>query len=81
MAGEIKISITEVVFDSGPMATIRFRLDDRQVEVPVSPEIKAYFDAQFVRPNPTAQQRRRMGTLLNLMRAAYQKGWKDAVGE
>ena len=77
MAKETTISITEVTIQSGKTAHIRFELDGKVIRVPIDATIKAYFDSQFVRPNPTSQQRQRFGTLMNLLRAAYKKGLAD----
>jgi hypothetical protein len=54
-------------------ATINFDLDGRKVSVPIDAEVKAYFNSQFVRPNPTPEQRKRFSTVMNLLRAAYLK--------
>jgi hypothetical protein len=81
MAREVNISVTEITIRSGRTATITFDLDGRRVSVPVDAEVKAYFDSQFVRSNPTSQQRKRFSTLMNLLRAAYRKGLDDATAK
>ncbi|MGD9656913.1 MAG: hypothetical protein AB7U61_04610 [Methylocystis sp.] len=81
MAKEFKISITEITFMSGKKSTITFDLDDHKVAVPVDADVKAYFNSQFVRSNPTAEQRRRFSTLMNLLRAAYLKGREDGAAK
>ena len=71
MAKEVNISVTEITIKSGKTATINFDLDSRRVSVPVDAEVKAYFNSQFVRSNPTSQQRKRFSTLMDVLRAAY----------
>ena len=60
MVKEVNISLTEITITSGKKATIIFDLDDRKVSVPIDAEVKAYFVSQFVRSNPTSQQRKRL---------------------
>ena len=81
MAKEVNISLTEITITSGKKATITFDLDSRKVSVPIDAEVKAYFDSQFVRSNPTPQQRKRFSTLMNLLRAAYLKGRDDGAAK
>jgi hypothetical protein len=69
--------ITEVTVATGRTATIEVEIGDRKVRVPVPAEVKAYFNEQFVRRNPTPTQSKRFATLMNLLRAAYQKGKED----
>jgi hypothetical protein len=73
----VTYSVTEVTITSGRRATIRFSLDGKEVSIPVSAEIKAYFDEQFSRPNPTHHQKKRYSTVMNLLRAAYLAGKSD----
>jgi hypothetical protein len=75
---KITHSITEITFTSGKKATIEFDLDGRRVSIPVAGEVKAYFDAQFSRASPTALQRKRYATIMNLLRAAYIAGRESA---
>jgi hypothetical protein len=75
---KITHSITEITFTTGRQAKIEFDLDGRRVSIPVTGEIKAYFDAQFSRSNPTPLQRRKYATVMNLLRAAYLAGRADA---
>jgi hypothetical protein len=74
----MKMSISEVIWDSGRERTIRFKLNDKEISVPVGGDVYAYFQGHFTRTNPTPLQRRRYKTLINIIRAAYQKGFRDA---
>jgi hypothetical protein len=76
---DVKISISEITIQSGKMASIKFDLDGTPVKIPVSADVKAYFDAQFVRANPTALQRKKFATIMNLLRATYVAGRKSAT--
>ncbi len=73
----LKLSITEVTIVSGKTSRIYLDIDGRKVGITVPAELKAYFDAQFSRPNPTPQQKKKYATLMNLMRAAYLQGKAD----
>jgi len=55
----------------------RIEIDGEMINIPVSDEIYAYCQAQFVRSNPTDLQRKRYATLKNLIRAAYKEGFRD----
>lgn len=70
-------SITEVTISTGKSAFVEINVDGKSVRVPVSPEFRAYFNEQFVRPTPTPAQRKKFATLLNPLRAAYVKGQSD----
>lgn len=73
--GNFSISITEVSFGEGPKGRhIRVEIDGETVKIPISEEIYAYWHSQFVRPNPTPQQRKRFTTLMSVVRAAYKEG-------
>lgn len=74
MAKSVTYSITEVTVTSGKTSTIRFMVDGKQVEISVPAEVKAYFDVQFSRPSPTALQKKRYATVMNLLAAAYKAG-------
>lgn len=78
---DFTVSITEVTFSKGPERKIRVEIDGETVQIPVSTEIYAYWQEQFVRPNPTAQQRKRFSTLMNIVRAAFKEGQKHAGGK
>jgi hypothetical protein len=80
-AGDITVSITEVVFSEGPKRHIRVQIDGEEVRIPVSDEVYAYWQAQFVRPNPTHQQRKKFATMMNIVRAAYKEGHRQGSGE
>ena len=54
--------------------TVDFMFNGKAVRVPVSEELKARFDEQFFRANPTDEQDKRLQTLFSLMRAAYELG-------
>lgn len=70
----IKITIDEVAIRSGQTAEILIYIDDRKVKISVPKEVKAHFDDQFVRPNPTSLQKKKYTTLMALLRAAYNAG-------
>ncbi len=71
---KINISITEITVSTGKLASIELHIDDKKVTIPVPSEIRADFNNQFSRPNPTPLQRKKYGTLMALMRAAYKAG-------
>jgi hypothetical protein len=79
-SGDFRVSITEVTFSEGPKRNIRVEIDGEMIDIPVSAEVYAYWHDQFVRPNPTAQQRKRFSTLMNVVRAAYKEGEAHASG-
>ncbi|MGA2886182.1 MAG: hypothetical protein ABSE80_13720 [Halobacteriota archaeon] len=56
---------------------IRIEIDGAMINIPVSDEIYAYWQAQFVRSNPTDLQRNRYAMLKNLIRAAYKEWFMD----
>jgi hypothetical protein len=77
---EFKFSVTEVTLTSEKQKRfIRLNVDGEDVRIPVDNEVYAYWQQQFVRPNPTRQQRQRFATLINVVRAAYEKGREDAT--
>jgi hypothetical protein len=47
------------------------------VNIPVDEEVHAYFKEQFLRQNPTPLQRRKWATIMNVLQAAYLKGFSD----
>jgi 23S rRNA-/tRNA-specific pseudouridylate synthase len=71
---QVTYSITEVTMTTGKTASIRVMVDGVQVTIPLDAEIKAYFDAQFFRSNPTTQQKKKYATIMNLLAAAYKAG-------
>jgi predicted metal-dependent hydrolase len=75
---EVTYSVSEVTVSTGKTSQIKFMVDDRKVTVQVPPELKAHFDQQFSRENPTPLQKRKYATLMNLLRAAYLAGRRDA---
>ncbi len=60
------------------MELVELRMNGRVVRTWVKPEVKAYFNEQFVRGNPSVFQKKRYVTIMNLMRAAYEVGRQDA---
>lgn len=69
-----KITITEATVTTGSMASVEIFIDDKKVRISVPPEVKAYFNAQFVRDKPSKLQRQKYTTLMTLLRAAYRAG-------
>ncbi|HKX45872.1 MAG TPA: hypothetical protein VJP77_04170 [Planctomycetota bacterium] len=54
--------------------SIKFRVDDATISVPVSEDLWRLFDQQFAKPaerNPGKPSAHRKQTLINLMRSAY----------
>lgn len=80
---EVTMTVTEVTVTQGhtATATIRVKMDDRHVAIPVAPEIKAYWEDQFFRENPTPLQKKRFATLMSIVRAAYSKGLADGANK
>ena len=76
---DVRISITEVTIHSGKTKTFKLDIDGVNVAIPVHEALFVNYQNQFYRPNPTAQQRVRCATLLNLMRAAYEQGKRDSL--
>lgn len=74
---DVKISIEETTIRSGETAEINIYIDDKRVKITVPKEVKADFDNQFVRSNPTPLQKRKYATLMSLLRAAYKVGQKS----
>lgn len=75
--GETTVTIMEVSVGKQGTGHITLNLDEKRIKIPVSKEVETYFKEQFVRPNPTPHQRKRFTTVMNLLRAAYQKGRAD----
>lgn len=59
-------------------SVVGIKVDDRVVDIHVSPEIWAHYSEQFHRKTPGELQVRRFRTLKNLLRAAYFQGLRDA---
>ncbi len=74
----VTYSISEVTVTSGAQSALTLHIDGQLVKITVPTELKAYFDAQFSRPNPTKLQSQKYTTLMNLMKAAYLQGKNDA---
>jgi hypothetical protein len=75
---DITVSITEITVTGGKKKNIRLNVDGQNVNVPVDEAVYAHWQEQFVRASPTPAQRKRFSTFMNVVRAAYQKGLKDA---
>lgn len=56
---------------------IKLEIAQAIIKVPVSTELRVFFTEQFVKNSRTEAQKRRYTTLMNLMKAAYQKGLED----
>ncbi len=74
---EITISVAEYTFSAGKKKNVRLNVDGKDVQIPVGEDVYAYFREQFVRENPTAQQRKKFGTLMNIVQPAYLKELTD----
>lgn len=74
---EVRISIAEYTFSSGKKKNIHLNVDGKTIQIPVEADVYAYCQEQFVRKNPTGQQSKKFGTLMNIVRAAYLKGLAD----
>lgn len=75
--GSVKVSITEMTIISGKTKYIKITVNGQEIKIPVDESVYAYFAEQFSRPNPTALQKKRFATVMNLLRAAYLKGLSD----
>lgn len=73
----VTYSVAEVTVTTGRTSSIAIIIDNQRVTIPVPAELKAYFDQQFSRPNPSKLQAQKYATIMNLMRAAYLQGKKD----
>jgi hypothetical protein len=67
----------ETIVEIDKKRLIRLRIDDKTVLIPIDDDIYAYFNQQFVRPKPSALQKQKYTTIMNLLRAAYFKGLDD----
>lgn len=77
MGQKISVRVFEASIESGKTKDIRVNIDGNDVRIPVDETVYAYFNEQFLRSNPTALQRKKFATILNVLRAAYLKGRKD----
>jgi len=75
--GNITVNVTEVTMTGGRKKGIRINVDGNNVVIPVDEAIYVYFTEQFLRDNPTAMQRRKFATIMNILRSAYLKGVAD----
>lgn len=83
MAGKDKqftVSITEVTLTSGKTKYVRVKVDGQEIQIPVDETLYTEWRDQFHRPTPTLHQRKRFTILMNLIRAAYEKGLSDGKG-
>jgi len=81
---EVRITVSEVTISSGKKKSIRVDIDGETVNIPIDEAVYAYWQEQFVRPNPTPLQRKRFGTLMHVVRAAYKTGFdhgKDSASK
>jgi hypothetical protein len=78
MKHQTHISITEVTILTGRKKAFKIDINGSQVSIPVDESLFTNYLNQFSRPNPTVQQKQRFLTLMNLIRAAYIQGQKDA---
>lgn len=78
MSKSCRFTVAEVSFNDGPKKNIKINVDGRNVNIPVDDSVFAYFREQFWRENPTAKQKQRFATVVNVLRAAYQKGYADS---
>lgn len=69
--------IEEIIVEFDKKKHIRLRVDEDTVLIPIDDDINAYFNQQFVRAKPTTLQRQKYATIMNLLRAAYFKGFED----
>jgi hypothetical protein len=76
-----KFSVSEVVLTGGRKKSIKVDVDGRNVLINVDEHLFARWDDQFVRKNPSKQQRGRFVTTMNLIRAAYKKGLADGTNQ
>ncbi len=79
MSEATHISITEITVTTGETSKIKFDFNGKVVYISIPSELKAYFDSQFSRPNPSAIQKRKYSTLMNLMRYSYAQGIADGL--
>ncbi len=75
----VTISVTSVTVSAskGRRKTIRVNVNGQDVRIPVSDDVYAYWNEQFVRENPTPLQRKRFATFMSVLREAYLKGVED----
>ncbi len=74
---DVTFSVSEVTISQGRKKSIRINVDGQNVNIPVDESIYAYFKEQFLRTNPTDGQRKKFGTIMNVLRSAYLKGVGD----
>ena len=77
MPGVIRYSITEITVLTGRKKAFKLNVNGVDVRIPVDQALFAQYQNKFVRVLPTRKQRNAFTTLIGLMRAAYEKGWKD----
>jgi len=57
-----------------PSQTVTIKVGAKDIHVAVTPALRAYFNSQISRPNPTPLQRKKYKTIMKLMEAAYCAG-------
>jgi hypothetical protein len=77
MNEDTHISITEITILTGKKKAFKIDINGSKVSIPADETLFTNYLNQFSRPNPTAQQKQRFSTLMNLVRAAYIQGLKD----
>jgi hypothetical protein len=77
MPDEVIVNVTEVTIVTGKKKNIRVNIGGTNVNIPVDESVHAYFTEQFSRQNPTQLQRKKFATAMNLLKAAYLKGFSD----
>jgi hypothetical protein len=78
---EITITETTVRFGNKPEKYIRVKIDNHEVGIPVNDAVYAHWKEQFLRETPTSMQKKRLATLMNVIRAAYLQGVQDGKQE
>lgn len=74
---ETTVIVSQIVVTKGKKAYIGVKINDKTVQIPVSTELKAYFNEQF--KMNTVPQQKRFATLMNIVRAAYLQGLEDGA--
>jgi hypothetical protein len=77
MKKDVHISVTEITIKTGKTKGFKLEVDGNAVTIPVDEAVFVNYQNQFPRQSPTPLQRKRFGTLMHLMRAAYQQGIVD----
>ena len=78
---EMTFQFTEITFVTGRTKDFKLSIDGQQVNIPVPEDIFAHLQNQFMSKKTTPQQKQRYATMINLVRAAYKKGFADGHGK